>query len=242
MMLDENSFQSDYLDSILEAIILLSKNERSILILGESGTGKRVIFDKILSSGFKEHKSDSINYPKLISLNPSTEDLYKIINSKLLILLFNSNVYYKLDDKLKNKIDEKIYDKITLEPLRNRKSEIISNIEAIKNLYNIKIDKFIEDFLINFSYPGNIDHWNLLTRYIINHPKLKLPNEIPYTLIDCYSENSDILIPGKSMSEYEKAIIKLNLKYFKNNRKKTAESLGISERNLYRKLIIHKIL
>ncbi|TGM37508.1 helix-turn-helix domain-containing protein [Leptospira biflexa] len=42
--------------------------------------------------------------------------------------------------------------------------------------------------------------------------------------------------PGISLEQYEKEIIKANLIYTKGNREKAAKLLGISERNLYRKL------
>nr|WP_269751598.1 helix-turn-helix domain-containing protein [Leptospira abararensis] len=42
--------------------------------------------------------------------------------------------------------------------------------------------------------------------------------------------------PGISLEVYEKEIIKANLIYTKGNREKAAKLLGISERNLYRKL------
>ena len=38
------------------------------------------------------------------------------------------------------------------------------------------------------------------------------------------------------MTEYEKMIIAANLKFFHKNREKTARSLGIAERTLYRKI------
>lgn len=42
--------------------------------------------------------------------------------------------------------------------------------------------------------------------------------------------------PGISLDQYEKEIIKANLIYTKGNREKAAKLLGISERNLYRKI------
>jgi DNA-binding NtrC family response regulator len=42
--------------------------------------------------------------------------------------------------------------------------------------------------------------------------------------------------PGIPLEEYEKAIIKENLKYVNGNRTRAAKLLGISERNLYRKI------
>ncbi|MCG6147283.1 transcriptional regulator [Leptospira levettii] len=44
------------------------------------------------------------------------------------------------------------------------------------------------------------------------------------------------ILPGISLEQYEKEIIKANLIYTKGNREKAAKLLGISERNLYRKL------
>ncbi len=52
-------------------------------------------------------------------------------------------------------------------------------------------------------------------------------------------ENHDSIIPvrtGISLSDYEKAIINENLKLVNGNRTKAAKLLGISERNLYRKI------
>ncbi|MCW7507354.1 helix-turn-helix domain-containing protein [Leptospira levettii] len=44
------------------------------------------------------------------------------------------------------------------------------------------------------------------------------------------------ILPGISLEQYEKEIIKANLIYTKGNREKAAKLLGISERNLYRKI------
>jgi transcriptional regulator with PAS, ATPase and Fis domain len=241
MILDDLNFHSDYFNNTTDAILLLAKNERSILIIGESGTGKSLIYEKIKSFGFHDFLKNNNQNSKILAKNPSNEDLYYLYNTKSVIIFYNLGIYKNLEENIKSKIDEKISDKVILEPLRERKSEIIINLEKCKLNFKFKMEKAIEDFLINYSYPGNHEHWKLLLQYIISHPKIKNPSEIPYTLIESYSENSDILIPGKSMQSYEKEIIKMNLNFFKNNRKKTAESLGISERNLYRKIILHKL-
>lgn len=47
--------------------------------------------------------------------------------------------------------------------------------------------------------------------------------------------------PGIKFNEYEKAIIEANLKFFKGNQEKVSKALGISVRNLYRKIEDYQI-
>lgn len=59
--------------------------------------------------------------------------------------------------------------------------------------------------------------------------------QVPVHLFE--NEESDIPVrTGIALSEYEKAIINENLKLVNGNRTKAAKLLGISERNLYRKI------
>ncbi len=60
---------------------------------------------------------------------------------------------------------------------------------------------------------------------------LKIPNTV------WSSDDGGLnIVPGYTMLQYEKDIILANLKYMNGNREKTAQLLGISVRNLYRKI------
>ncbi|MCX8000447.1 MAG: sigma 54-interacting transcriptional regulator [Leptospiraceae bacterium] len=97
------------------------------------------------------------------------------------------------------------------------------------------LTKKLIEFIQNYSWQGNLLELELFLETQVLFSKK--------TILDLYTNPSpiynsvdiDIRI-GLPLREYEKKIILANLKYFHGNRSKTAKALGISERNLYRKL------
>jgi len=107
-----------------------------------------------------------------------------------------------------------------------------------------RISKEAMQILVNYDWPGNVRELeNLIKRAIIlAEGDVITPNELPANLRatydDFYLDDSDNLLPLK---EIEKQYISKVLRKVKGHRKKAAEALGISERNLYRKLKEDKI-
>lgn len=72
--------------------------------------------------------------------------------------------------------------------------------------------------------------------YISGEPVTKESNEIQDVSIIEQKEEEEMIMKGKSLEEIEKEAIRASLKRNKKNRRKTAQELQISERNLYRKI------
>jgi transcriptional regulator with PAS, ATPase and Fis domain len=99
------------------------------------------------------------------------------------------------------------------------------------------------DFFKAYDWPGNIREFrNVLEGMVVLATddilqKADLPPEmLRAPQRQTGKKLSDNIAPGVSLEEYEKAIIMKNLLFHHGNREKTAASLGISERTLYRKI------
>ncbi|MCB1180345.1 MAG: sigma-54-dependent Fis family transcriptional regulator, partial [Leptospiraceae bacterium] len=138
--------------------------------------------------------------------------------------------------------------KVSLPSLRERKEDILLFTKFFIDKFNSKHSKKIEsisdnleEFLLNYYWPGNVTQLEALieSQVVFTKGKTLDKRSIPKDFI----ENSTIkfidklnVIPGVSMEDYEREIIRVNLLYTGGNREKTAKILGISERTLYRKI------
>ncbi|KAB3529696.1 sigma-54-dependent transcriptional regulator [Alkaliphilus serpentinus] len=152
---------------------------------------------------------------------------------------FREDLYYRL-----NVIN------IKLPPLRDRKEDIVVLIKYFLDKYNKKFNKNIKGFTNNainilegYTYPGNVRELeNLLERAVVLTDKEKidvddLPEYITSTIRDQLSDKDLVRIKvGISLNQAEKEVILKTLEHFKGNRRKTAECLKISERNLQYKI------
>lgn len=131
-----------------------------------------------------------------------------------------------------------------LPPLRKRVSDLpifISYfIEEASTILQKKVSFAEEDlygFLRNKEFANNLNELRDLIFALVgfSNGKTLRWKQIPFH----FFSNEIIahpITPGVSMEAYEKEIIKANLLFTKGNREKTARLLGISERNLYRKI------
>ncbi|MCB1193164.1 MAG: sigma-54-dependent Fis family transcriptional regulator [Leptospiraceae bacterium] len=138
--------------------------------------------------------------------------------------------------------------KITLPSLKERKEDIPllvhHFIKVLNTKYKKSINRISEDltkFLLTNRWYGNVGQLkNLLEGMVAlsSKRKLSLANVPKEFLSDIpTAANNDVVItPGISLEDYEKQIIKTNLEFMNGNRLQTAKILGISERNLYRKI------
>lgn len=139
---------------------------------------------------------------------------------------------------------------IQIPPLRERMEDIPEIIEYFIKKYSNQFEKRIKGItagalqaLEGYKFNGNVrELQNILERAVVLTRGEYIDKEdLPPEIFE--RENilllKDYLIPiyvGEDMKTIEKKVIEYNLKKFKQNRKNTAEALGISERNLRYKI------
>ena len=173
---------------------------------------------------------------KLVTTNSrliaaSNEDLEELVSKGS----FRSDLFYRLD----------VF-RITLPALREKKSDIaiIANELIIK--YSRKYKKKISSIsaealeaLMNSNWPGNVRELkNVIQRAVlVSKSKILKLEDLPERFHKGMDKDTFIKIPlGSKLSEVEKEIIIQTLALCQNNKKETAERLGISRRALYNKL------
>ncbi|MFN3603896.1 MAG: sigma-54-dependent transcriptional regulator [Leptonema sp. (in: bacteria)] len=157
---------------------------------------------------------------------------------------FREDLYYRLSVV-----------KLVIPPLRERKEDLLLLFNHYVVLFNEKYNKSVTKisnevlkFFQNYDWPGNIRQFrNILESMVILSKDDTLTMEdLPEDLWKGHSPTMkknlvDTIIPGISLDEYEKAIIKKNLEFTNYNKEKTANLLGISSRTLYRKIEEYKL-
>lgn len=151
--------------------------------------------------------------------------------------LFREDLFWKLSTL-----------KLNIPPLKERKEDIPLLIHHFIKILNAKYDKNVnritEDltkFLLTNNWVGNVKQLkNLLEGMIALTSKRKVSlKDVPKEFISdipTTAKRNIHVTPGIPLQEYEKQIIKANLEFMNGNRLQTAKILGISERNLYRKI------
>lgn len=154
----------------------------------------------------------------------------------------------------KNKFREDLYYRIAvveinIPPLRERKEDILPLLYHFLKIYNLKHSRSIEgftkdflDFISNYSFPGNVRELkNIVERSVLLASKEKIDidliskdiisaaDTIKKNDFDNYNNLKDYL------DNKEKTYIKYYLQK-SENKKLTAEKLGISRKTLYKKL------
>ena len=153
---------------------------------------------------------------------------------------FREDLYYRLSVV-----------KLKLPALRERGGDIPLLFNYFVVQFNDKYNKSVSNmspellsFFNAYPWPGNVrEFFNLLEGMVVLATDDILSiKDLPVELQN-FSKSKKFLsylekqiIPGFLFSDYEKSIIDINLKFFQNNRQKTAKSLGIAERTLYRKI------
>lgn len=117
-------------------------------------------------------------------------------------------------------------------------------VTEFKTKYKKNIQRLSEkliQFILQYDWPGNVSQLRSMLEgmIILSSEKVLDVTQVPKDFIAVSSIASGgklNIIPGISMDEYEKEIIRENLKSVAGNRDKCAKLLRISERTLYRKL------
>lgn len=140
---------------------------------------------------------------------------------------------------------------ITIEvpPLRNRKEDIPVLTQHFLNKYSKEFNKEIggvlpsaAEVLEGYDYPGNIRELkNIVQRAVAltNNDFIGLQDLPAELLTDIELKGDRDYIPiyvGEKLEDVEKKLILRTYDFFHQNKRKTAKTLGISERSLYNKL------
>ena len=213
----ENSNFFDYF------LLPLSKNERCGFYITDIEKSSKTTQIKFL----KKLQNYQVTSHFIFSSNESEENTMKILNE---------NFYYFLSPI-----------NISTVCLSQRKEDIIPFIkvfsEKITNSLNIKPICFspnVINILQNYSYKKNISELkSTITNLVLQSQNQKIEmSNLPSKFLlsqNLKKENLEIQT-GVSLKLYEQAIIETNFFTYGKNKAKTAEILGMSTRNLYRKL------
>jgi len=144
---------------------------------------------------------------------------------------------------------------VHLDPLSKRRDDILVLADYFRKQANKKNNKKVKSFsqdirrwLLDYQWKGNVRQLkNVIESLVVMDIDgvLDMDDLSPDLLDDVSTESpiktvssdgSDSQLVGKSLKEIEKWIIEQTLKLTGGNREETAKILGISERNLYRKL------
>ena len=117
-------------------------------------------------------------------------------------------------------------------------------VTEFKTKYKKNITRLSEkliQFILQYDWPGNVAQLKTMLEgmIILSSEKVLDISQVPKDFIAVSSIASGgklNIIPGIPIVEYEKEIIRENLKSVAGNRDKCAKLLGISERTLYRKI------
>lgn len=234
-ILREESFHKIPAVSLEEEAKFYEKTEIHNLYLDnleELNLKSQLIVQKLLETRKLELEGKSISITGNILASCSPE-----IHTKIKDNLFREELYAKISAI-----------KISLPTLRERKEDILLFTKYFIDECNRKhskkvetISETLEEFIVNYYWPGNIAQLATLLESQIVFSKGKIldkrsiPKDFLETAVSSYAARLNIL-PGISMEDYEREIIRANLLYAGGNREKTAKILGISERTLYRKI------
>ena len=140
-------------------------------------------------------------------------------------------------------VEKELMDYMPLSPLNNPSLPVVvqntterAEIDLIlRQLFMLKQDtELIQKILVNGSHPSAGDAAYPDANAIENG--IPIPQKSMEIVEDGYRFIRDDAIGDMLIKDLEKEAIKRTLKFFNNNRRKTARSLGMSERTLYRKI------
>ena len=140
-------------------------------------------------------------------------------------------------------VEKELMDYMPLSPLNNPSLPVVvqntterAEIDLIlRQLFMLKQDtELIQKILVNSSHPSDGDVAYPDANAIENG--IPIPQKSMEIVEDGYRFIRDDAIGDMLIKDLEKEAIKRTLKFFNNNRRKTARSLGMSERTLYRKI------
>ncbi|MGE8720380.1 helix-turn-helix domain-containing protein [Leptospira terpstrae] len=163
--------------------------------------------------------------------------LYWEIHSDELEILNQKNVFAEFYEQLKSFRFEipNLKKRISELPLFVSQFMTEANAELNKKITGIEEEFFV--FFKNKTFTSNISELKDMIFALVGFSSGKQLHwkQIPSHFFENRLSELEVK-PGISLEVYEKEIIRANLIFTKGNREKAAKLLGISERNLYRKL------
>jgi two-component system nitrogen regulation response regulator NtrX len=260
---------SDYIENIFIKANKIKFNS-SIYLYGPRGTGKNYFANYIhmkLSSNnpdtfinmnenllnendllkfsslhnyFTIYFNDFDNFNKIEILNYVNLVKFNKINASIIIDSRNSD----LDDNIIKKIDYKF----KFIPLIERKNEIFPLFKYYLNIFTkkkfdkiVSLDPLIENFLINYNWPGNIFEVMNVAQNLVNDmispPDIIMIDEIK-KMLDNSPINSDLydLNYKEAKEKFERDFLIQKLKNNNWNMTLTSKTLKLDRVSLYRKL------
>lgn len=197
----------------------------------------------------------------LLSIQHLSKELQSILNKELVSLKEKKELPWVLstsssdirDQVSKKYFIEDLYFRIgvvslQIEPIHKRKKEILILCQYLLEFYTKKykkrlkyFDDELSEFLVKFDFPGDLDQLEALMENLVILGKGRTISykDLPRTIFEdsrIHSDRKIRIVPGIPLFEYEKEIIKENLRINSGNRERTAENLKISVRTLYRKI------
>lgn len=168
-------------------------------------------------------------------ISATNRDLKEMVKANL----FRKDLYYRL-----NVIN------IDMPPLRQRREDIPKLVDHFIKKYNMMLNKNIKgitpealEAIERYNFEGNVRELeNTIERAVaLTREEFISINDLPKDYFDKYNDvqQEDDVIKisiGENMKSVEMKLIKYTLEKYKNNRKKTSEVLGISERALRYKI------
>tara|TARA_A100001037_G_scaffold282636_1_gene287414 strand:- start:901 stop:1410 length:510 start_codon:yes stop_codon:yes gene_type:complete len=119
----------------------------------------------------------------------------------------------------------------------NRTSEQAEIDIILRQLFSLKQDTELIRKILGSEKDGNVSP---IVNSIIPDESMKVISPIPDTTMEVTEDGQPLIrddaIGEIIMKDLEKEAIIRTLRFFNNNRRKTARSLGVSERTLYRKI------
>jgi DNA-binding NtrC family response regulator len=194
--------------------------------------GQAILFRILDNQEFVTSKKETVEFSSRIFLS-SNKNLPQLVKDGL----FRKDLFQKINLICLNTVS-----------LREIKSDLplLVNhfVTEFKTKYKKNIQRLSEkliQFILQYDWPGNVAQLRSMLEgmIILSSEKILDISQVPKDFIAVSSITSGgklNIIPGIPMDEYEKEIIRENLKSVAGNRDKCAKLLGISERTLYRKL------
>ena len=119
----------------------------------------------------------------------------------------------------------------------NRTSEQAEIDIILRQLFSLKQDTELIRKILGSDKDGNVSP---IVNSIIPDESMKVISPVPDTTMEVTEDGQPLIrddaIGEIIMKDLEKEAIIRTLRFFNNNRRKTARSLGVSERTLYRKI------
>ena len=136
---------------------------------------------------------------------------------------------------------------IEIPPLRERKDDILQLAEhfmtQFSSEYNKKLkyfDPLSVDYLIDYKWNGNVRELrNAIERSVLiahEEEEFLMPEYLPQEITGLNCDSLLLEKTEKTLSDYEKMIIRSTLKKYNGNKTKAADILGIKRQTLYNKI------